>query len=345
MPDDKFNLGIKNAIEVCMNVQADDRVLVITDDITETIGTALTNESRTSGATAQSVKLEDLGSRPMLEVPDELMEILKKFHPTVTFYAAASLEGEVRMRMALTSKIQQIFTSLDQPLPRHAHMVSITPQLIKEGMTADYHEINQLTYSVLALVENAKEIQVTSRKGTDITAQFNSAYRWVPCHGLYHHPGDWGNLPEGEVFTCPGKLDGVLVVDVLGDYFSPKYGVLTNPVTITVEDSQVSEVSCPDQEIADELMAYLKSTANGLRAGEFAIGTNTAVIHLTGNLLQDEKIPGIHVAFGNPSSHKTGANWQSDVHVDVVPVECTISVDGKRIMEDGKFLEEVLVDK
>ncbi len=345
MPDDKFNLGIKNAVEVCMNIQSDDRVLVITDEITETIGNALTNKSSTTGAASQSVKLEDLGSRPMLKVPDELLEILKDFHPTVTFYAAASLEGEVRMRMDLTRKIQQIFTALDQPLPRHAHMVSITPQLIREGMTADYHEINKLTYSVLDLVENAKEIQVNSRKGTDITAQINSDYRWVPCHGLYHHPGDWGNLPEGEVFTCPGKLEGVLVVDVLGDYFSPKYGVLTNPVTITVEDSHVSEVSCPDQKIAEELMAYLKSAANGQRAGEFAIGTNTAVKHLTGNLLQDEKIPGIHVAFGNPSSHKTGADWHSDVHVDVVPVECTISIDGKTIMEDGKFRAEVLKEQ
>ncbi|MEJ2448685.1 MAG: hypothetical protein P8Y37_12200, partial [Anaerolineales bacterium] len=131
-------------------------------------------------------------------------------------------------------------------------------------------------------------------------------------------------------------------IDPHTNYFSPKFGVLANPVTITVEDSHVSEVSCPDQEIANELMAYLKSTANGQRAGEFAIGTNTAVKRLTGNLLQDEKIPGIHVAFGNPSSHKTGADWESDVHVDVVPVECTIRVDGKTIMEDGKFLDEVL---
>ena len=345
MNDEKFQLGIKNAVQVCMNVQPEDRVLVITDEKTDRIGSALTSESASAGAEARSVKLEELGSRPMTEVPESLSEIISEFLPTVTFYAADSLEGEVKMRMALTAKIREIFNSQKQPLPRHGHMVGISDQLIREGMTADYHEINRLTLKVYDLVHGAKEIKVSAPKGTDITAQFNPDYRWVPCHGLYHQPGDWGNLPEGEVFTCPWKLDGVLVVDVLGDFFSPKYGVLENPVTIKVQDSQVAEVTCQDQKIADEFLAYLNSAPNGLRAGEFAIGTNTSVKRLSGNLLQDEKIPGIHVAFGNPIGYQTGADWMSDVHVDVVPVQCTISVDGKTIMEDGIFIDEVLADR
>lgn len=345
MKDEKFQHGIRNAVQVCMNVQPEDRVLVITDEITEKIGSALTSQSASSGAEARSVKLEDLGSRPMTEVPDSLIEIISGFLPTVTFYAADSMEGEVKMRMALNTKIREIFTSLNQPLPRHGHMVGISEQLIREGMTADYQEINQLTHRVHDLVNDAKEIKVTSPKGTKITAQFNPDYHWVPCHGLYHQPGDWGNLPEGEVFTCPWKLDGVLVVDVLGDFFSLKYGVLSDPVTIKVQDSQVVEVACQDQKIADEFLAYLESSPNGLRAGEFAIGTNTSVKHLSGNLLQDEKIPGIHVAFGNPIGYQTGADWKSDVHVDVVPIQCTISVDGRTIMEDGKFIDEILAGR
>jgi aminopeptidase len=342
MSDTKFKLGISNAIRTCMNVQAEDRVLVITDEKTAEIANALISEAKSTGADSRSVKLEDLGSRPMTEVPPGLLEIIGEFLPTVTLYAADSVEGEVKMRMALTTNIRKIFTSRQLPIPRHGHMVGISSQLISEGMTADYQEINRLTHQVHSLVKDAKLIQVTSRKGTEISAELNPSYHWVPCHGLYHQPGDRGNLPEGEVFTCPWKLNGVLVVDVLGDFFSMKYGVLDNPVTILVEDSLVKKVTCQDQHIADELLKYLKSAANGLRAGEFAIGTNTAVIHLSGNLLQDEKMPGIHVAFGNPIGYLTGADWQSDVHVDVVPVDCTITVDGKRIMEDGKFLEDVL---
>ncbi len=221
--------------------------------------------------------------------------------------------------------------------PRHGHMVSITEPLIRQGMTADYQEIHRLTYQVLDLVKDAKKIAVTSIRGTDIQASFNPDYNWIPCHGLYHNPGDWGNLPEGEVFTCPADLNGVLVVDVLGDHFSPKYGVLKNPLTIEVKDGLVTNATCQDQALAEEFLAYLDSAENGRRAGEFAIGTNTAVGELTGNLLQDEKIPGIHVAFGNPFPNRTGADWNSAVHVDVVPVGCTILVDGVMIMEKGKF--------
>lgn len=345
MTIDKFQQGINNAVQVCMNVQAGDRVLVITDEKTKQIGLALKEESLAVGADARAIKLEELGTRPMTEVPQGLIDLIGEYLPTVTFYAADSMEGEVKMRMELSAAIREIFPSQNQPIPRHGHMVGITEQLIREGMTADYQEINQLTYRIHGLVKNAKEIQVTSQKGTDIKAQFNPDYTWVPCHGLYHQPGDWGNLPEGEVFTCPGKLDGVLVVDVLGDFFSLKYGVLKDPVTITVHDSLVTEVSCQDQQIADEFMTYLKSAPNGLRAGEFAIGTNIAVEHLSGNLLQDEKIPGIHVAFGNPIGYQTGADWRSDVHVDVVPVRCNISVDGHSIMEDGKFTDDILAGK
>lgn len=335
---DQFQKGIRNAVRVCMNVQSDDRVLVISDLKTLEVGLALFNEAEAVGAQSMLVKLEDYGPRPMTEVPDELIDLLAEYVPTVTYFAADGQEGEVKMRMGLTARMREVFTKLDQPLPRHGHMIGITSSIIKQGMTADYQEINQLTHQVLDLVKNAEIIRVTSSRGSDITAEFNPEYNWIPCHGLYHQSGDWGNLPEGEVFTCPSNLNGTLIVDVLGDYFSSKYGVLEHPMTIEVKDSLVTGVDCQDQTLADEFLAYLNSAENGRRAGEFAIGTNIAVKELSGNLLQDEKIPGIHVAFGNPYGPRTGADWNSDVHVDVVPIGCTIIVDGKKIMENGSFI-------
>jgi aminopeptidase len=338
MNDDKFQLGIKNAVRTCMNVSDRDRVFIITDEETLHIGNALLQETQAVGADCSLVTLESYGERPLLSLPVDLVTDFFDFKPTVSFYAAASLPGEVKMRMNLQWEIRRICAAEGITVPRHGHMVSITTQLIREGLTADYEEINRITFQVLDLVKNARTIQVTSPKGTNITATFSPDYRWVPCHGLYHQPGDRGNLPEGEVFTCPYTLDGLLVVDVLGDYFSPKYGVLDSPLDIKVKDSLVEEVSGENQALAQELWEYLTSAENGRRAGEFAIGTNTAVTQLSGNLLQDEKIPGIHVAFGNPIGDQTGADWISDVHVDVIPTECTIIVDGRTIMQGGKFL-------
>ncbi len=180
-------------------------------------------------------------------------------------------------------------------------------------------------------------VQELKVRGSDVTAMFNSDWKWIPCHGRYHEQGKWGNLPEGEVFTAPATVDGVLVCDVLGDYFSEKYGVLKHPVTIIVKNGYITHITSENEVLAQELHDYLFSVPNGNRAGEFAIGTLTSLKKLVGNLLQDEKMPGLHVAFGNPYPQFTGADWDAKVHVDVIPSCCTIEVDGRTIMRDGAF--------
>jgi leucyl aminopeptidase (aminopeptidase T) len=216
-------------------------------------------------------------------------------------------------------------------------MPSITPRVMREGMRADYNQVHALTLQVYDRVRRAEAIRVTSPNGTDLTARFSPELNWVASHGLYHEEGDWGNLPEGEVFTCPAAVEGTIVAEVLGDYFSPKYGILEHPVTFHLVDGWVKKVECIDQTLRSEVWGYLSSDEFGRRTGEFAIGTNTAISQLTGNLLQDEKLPGVHVAFGSPYAQRTGADWSASVHVDVVPTECTIEVDGEVIMTDGRF--------
>ena len=77
---------------------------------------------------------------------------------------------------------------------------------------------------------------------------------------------------------------------------------------------------------------------NSSRVGEFAIGTNVGLSEIVGNFLQDEKFPGVHIAFGDPYGFETGADWDCPWHVDVLASHATISVDGRNIMENGRFL-------
>jgi leucyl aminopeptidase (aminopeptidase T) len=217
-------------------------------------------------------------------------------------------------------------------------MIGITPQIMASGMLTDYTRVYDVTMAVFERVRSAQSIHVTSAKGSDLTAAFDPELRWNPMHGRLHQPGNWGNLPEGEVFTCPASAEGVVVADVLGDYFSTKFGVLDNPISFEIHDGWVDNVTCKDQDVADEVWKYLSSNDNGRRVGEFAIGTNLGVQELIGNMLQDEKIPGVHVAFGNPIGFMTGARWTASTHVDVVPTACTIKVDGETLMEDGEFI-------
>ena len=324
--------GARNAVETCLAVRSTDRVCVITDEETQVVGDALTRASQQAGAAVETLLLESFGQRPLTSLPDTLRSAIERVDPTCSFYAAAAKKGEISFRIQLLPWLVHTLGV------RHGHMPGITPALMTEGMLADYDVVSRVTSRVADIVRPARQIQVRSAKGSDIVAQFSPQLRWVPCPGLYRRQGTWGNLPEGEVFTSPARVDGVLTVDELGDYFSEQYGVLPQPVTFRIEDSIAVEITSENTALANELAGYLDSSENGRRVGEFAIGTNTALTRLVGNLLQDEKYPGVHVAFGNPYPDETGATWRASVHVDTIPTDCDIDVDGRPLMRAGRFI-------
>ncbi len=329
--EEKLQLGAESAVR-CMGVKEGDRVFIITDFAREDIARRVADAVMARHADVTVRFLEHYGERPLLAFPDTLREDLLHARPTVSFYIATAQPGEIAFRIPLLPFL------VNELRVRHGHMIGIDEQVMTEGMCADYDQVFTLTNQVYELVRNARSIHVTSAKGSDVTATFNPAWNWIPCHGRYHEQGKWGNLPEGEVFTAPATVDGVLVCEVLGDYFSAKYGVLKTPLTITVKNGYVTEVKSENQALAQEVRDYLFSVPNGNRAGEFAIGTLTSLKQLSGNLLQDEKMPGLHVAFGNPYPEFTGADWDAGIHVDVIPTNCTIEVDGRIVMRDGVFI-------
>ena len=63
---------------------------------------------------------------------------------------------------------------------------------------------------------------------------------------------------------------------------------------------------------------------------------------MIGNLLQDEKIPGVHLAFGDPYGSQTGADWKSRTHVDVLTRECDVWIDQDQVISRGKYMMERL---
>jgi aminopeptidase len=329
--EERLQLGAENAVR-CMGVTSRDRVFILTDYERESIARRVAAALLARHAQVSVHFLEHYGERPLTVFSEALRADLLQAHPTVTFYIATAKPGEITFRLPLLPFLAKELNA------RHGHMIGIDEAIMAEGMCADYDEVFRLTNEVYELVRHARQIHVTSAKGSDVTATFHPEWKWIPCHGRYTEQGTWGNLPEGEVFTAPATVDGVLVCDVLGDFFSAKYGVLQHPVTLTVKEGYITTVACQDAPIEQEVRDYLFSTPNGNRAGEFAIGTLTSLKHLTGNLLQDEKMPGLHVAFGNPYPEFTGADWQARIHVDVIPSRCTIEIDGRQIMRDGQFI-------
>jgi leucyl aminopeptidase (aminopeptidase T) len=194
---------------------------------------------------------------------------------------------------------------------------------------------------VLEIVSKAKAITGKTGAGSNFTNTLNPDYRWIKTSGIISRD-KWGNLPGGEIFTSPGEVNGVYVVDgVVGDYLCDKYGDLEHqPLTIRMRSNRITEVFSENKALEQEFWAYTHTDENSNRVGEFAIGTNIELTDVIGQILQDEKFPGIHIAFGNPYGEHTGAMWHSSTHIDVVGRKFDIWVDGRQIMEKGRFLIE-----
>jgi aminopeptidase len=188
-------------------------------------------------------------------------------------------------------------------------------------------------------VKVAHEGRATTPAGSNFTATLNPGYRWLKTSGLIS-PDKWGNLPGGEVFTTPGEVNGTFVIDgVVGDYLCEQFGSLEDaPLTIEIKENRLVSAASDNKMLRDAFWRYTHTDENSDRVGEFAIGTNIELTHVIGNILQDEKFPGIHIAFGNPYGAHTGAQWYSSTHIDVVGTRFDIWVDDQHIMEDGKFL-------
>lgn len=325
--------GAKNAIEVCLNVTSDQAVYILTDRATQEVGLALAEVARGRARGVVMQVLEDHVERPADWLPPIIMEQLEKCD--VCIYCVFPQQGELKARQQFVWRVEALKL-------RYAHMVGITEQVMVQGMRADFHKVDEVSKRLLERAKVAREIVVKSRFGTDMRATFNPDFTWRKTSGIIEEV--WSNLPGGEIFTAPWSVDGTFVVDgTVGDHFSAKYGVLDKtPMTLKIEGGYLKSVECANKALEAEFWDYCHTAEGSDRVGEFAIGTNLAVFEFSGNLLQDEKMPGIHIAFGDPYGSQTGADWTCCTHVDVITGSCDIWIDGVQVMQGGIFMAEEL---
>ena len=330
--DPELTPGAHNAVYTCLRIQPTEKVTLITDNESREIAASIASELQQLGAPFKAFVLEELAPRPLTDLPREIAEDMET--SDVSIFAVKVQRNELKSRMQMTDIV-------NRRKMRHAHMVNINKQIMLEGMRADYDKVDAISRKAMEIVANAKEVRCTNPAGSDFTAKLNPNYHWIKTSGIISRD-KWGNLPGGEIFTAPGEVNGICVVDgVVGDYLCEKYQDLARqPLTIEMKNNRITKVSSENKELEQEFWAYTHTDENSDRVGEFAIGTNIELTHVIGSILQDEKFPGIHIAFGNPYGEHTGADWYSATHIDVVGTKFDIWVDGRQIMEKGRFLIE-----
>lgn len=329
-----FTQGARSAVTTCLRIQPSEKVTLITDRVTQAIAASLAAQLQALGCQWNAYVLEDLSPRPLTDMPAPVLADMETSQ--VSIFAVQVQQNELHSRMQMTDVV-------NRRRMRHAHMVNITAEIMCQGMRSDYDQVDRLSQKVLDRVRQATRIRATTPAGTNITADMNPNYKWFKTSGIISTE-KWGNLPGGECFTSPGEVNGTFVVDgVVGDWLCARYGLLeSSPLTIEIAHNRIVSCTSPNPQLEADFWAYTHTDENSDRVGEFAIGTNIGVSRVIGNILQDEKFPGIHIAFGNPYGEHTGAPWRSTTHIDVVGLQFNIFLDSpsgtEQIMRDGHFL-------
>jgi aminopeptidase len=322
--------GAHNAIDVCLAIQPGERVALIADEASREVAASLDAALEEAGAVSEQLLVEHVAVRPLAGAPSKVLQALERADAGIL--CVQPLQGELASRM-------QIVEVVERRRIRYAHMVGVTPEIMQQGMRADYRLVDRLSATLCERMRTATALRVETDYGTSLTATFEPSFHWVKTSGIIS-PRYWSNLPAGEVFTTPKSVDGVFVCNgTAGDYFGPKYGDLSRtPMTLDIARGHLVGVHCERGELEREFHDYCRTDEYSDRVGELAFGTNLALSKMIGILLQDEKIPGVHLAFGDPYGSQTGAPWKSRTHVDVLTRDCDVWIDDDQVIRKGRYL-------
>ena len=316
MPDDKLKEAARRTLRECMAARAGETVAVVTDDDVRVIGEALAGEAGALGAEAVLAIMKPRrvsGEEPPAPV------------------AALMRESEV---LLLATKVSLSHTharkAASEAGARCASMPGITTDMMVRTMAVDYRDVAARSQELADALEGVRYFRLTSRGGTDMTVNV-AGVDFFADKGIYHDPGDFGNLPAGEV--CAGPImEGSTGAAVFDGSFAG-LGLLAEPIKITFEEGIATALEGGAE--ADALRALIEPFAKaGKVLAEIGVGTHPTA-KLTGAVLEDEKVAGtVHLALGN----NVGFGGANDValHIDGVILSPTLVTDGGAvILADG----------
>lgn len=317
--DNRFLMAAQTVVKQCLAVKSDETVLVVTDQPEREIGYTIFEASKEHAAEAVFMEIiprENHGEEPPVVIAEAMKNVDVVIAPT--FRSISHTEARRNACNAGT---------------RVATMPGILRETFIRAMATDYGKISRMSRELADRLSAAKTARVISERGTDVVLSIEGR-RGHADTGILHNPGDFGNLPAGESYIAPieGSASGVIVIDgSIGDT-----GVLVSDdkITIRVEDGYASEIN--GLRAAAYLVGVLsRFTKDARNIAELGIGLNPAA-RLCGNILEDEKVMGtVHIALGDNAS--MGGNVHIPIHLDGIILAPTLWLDGKMVMESGKF--------
>jgi len=302
----------------CLGIKKSEEVLIIFDNNTRAVGIALFDSAKSLGADVVLLEIlerETHGSEP----PGMVAEAMKAAN--VILMPTTQSLTHTRARLEATKRGARI-----------ASMPTITAEVMRRTMSADYMNIKEQSQKLAELLSSGSEVTLTTKIGSKLT--FSIVGRKAHADtGDIRERGGFGNLPAGEAYIAPveGETSGVAIIDgsIAG------FGLVNTPVEMVIQDGYVTEIRGGSE--SESLSGLLKNKGLATRnIAELGIGTNKKAI-LSGSIIEDEKVMGTaHIAIGD--NHTFGGVVEAPLHIDGVIRKPTLAIDGKIVIKDGEHL-------
>jgi leucyl aminopeptidase (aminopeptidase T) len=306
--------AVSTVIRRCLGVRDGEDVVVVVDPATRTIGDALRDEAAAAGADAVLIVMDARaahGTEPPAPVAAAMAASDAFIAPTTRSLSHTSARKRATDGGA-----------------RGATMPGVTEEMLARTMAVDFDLMAARSKAVAAVFEDGTRAHVTCARGTDLRLALDGR-AGISDDGQLTRAGAFGNLPCGEGFISPAFGEGTVVAASLAPL-----GLSDEPATLTVADGRIVAA---DGGLGPQFIELLLAHGReGTNLAELGVGTNDRA-RLTGNILEDEKILGtVHVAFG--ASAGIGGTVSVPIHLDVVVLEASLEVDGRRVLDAGRYV-------
>ncbi len=199
------------------------------------------------------------------------------------------------------------------------------------------------------ILANSKELRFTSPHGTDIRYGL-SQYPVITEYGYTDEPGRWDHWPSGFLFTQGNDEDveGTVVL-MPGDIIAAFRRYVQAPIRLTVKRGKVTNIEGEGLD-APLMRSYIESYADdrAYAISHIGWGLNERANwhHTAASRELDFEIGMNGLAFyGNvlfslgPNTELGGTN-DTACHLDIPMRNCSLFLDGKTIVENGKIAVE-----
>ncbi|MBY6347037.1 2,5-dihydroxypyridine 5,6-dioxygenase [Providencia rettgeri] len=196
------------------------------------------------------------------------------------------------------------------------------------------------------LIKAAKEMSITSPAGTNLRCPLGE-FPAIREYGYVDEPGRWDHWPSGFVLTWPNELgtNGTIVIDK-GDILLPQKKYSSEQIILTVENGYATKIEGGiEAQLLDE---YMKSfnDPEGYAISHIGWGLQPRCHWSTLGLYSRENTIGMdarafegNFLFSLGPNNEAGGNRTTACHIDIPLRNCTVSLDGRAVVRDGKVLD------